>query len=203
MKLQIPERVASAEVAQAAGPRGRIVHGPSPLAPGAVLCGPAFTCACAPEDNLALHRALLAASPGAVLVAAAGGTSEGALLGELMALDALRAGITGLVTDGPVRDAAALEALPFPVFHRGFAPRACGKERLGSVGEPVELGGVVVVTGDVVVADRDGIVVVDPADWPEIEAEVRGLREREEGIKAELAAGRRLGHVLGLDEAGG
>ena len=61
---------------------------------------------------------------------------------------------------------------------------------------------VVVVTGDVVVADRDGIVVVDPADWPEIEAEVRRLRGREEGIKAELAAGRRLGHVLGLDEAG-
>lgn len=90
---------------------------------GASVTGPAFTVACPAGDNLAVHRALESVSPGNVLVVAAGGALFG-YWGEVLTVAARARGVVGLVIDGGVRDAAAVECLAFPVRARASPWRA-------------------------------------------------------------------------------
>jgi 4-hydroxy-4-methyl-2-oxoglutarate aldolase len=186
-------------VAQAGRDRVAVMTGLTTFAGRPYLCGPALTCACAPEDNLAIHAALYQAQPGAVLVCDGSGTTRCALFGELMATDALNRELGGLVVQGPVRDVDDLDQLGFPVWCTGTAPGQATKASVVSVGLPVVVGGVLVASGDQVVADRDGIVVVPAAAWPAVQADVAALAEHEEGIRARLANGERLADITGLD----
>ena len=163
------------------------------------LCGPALTCACVPEDNLAMHVALYQATPGTVLVCDATGTARCALFGELMATDALNQGLAGLVVQGPIRDIADIDELGFPIWSTGTAPGQASKTGVVSVGAPVVVGGVLVSPGDQIVADRDGIAVIRATDWPAIQADVAALADREAKTRARLAAGERLADINGLD----
>lgn len=162
------------------------------------LCAPAATCACAPGDNLALHHLLQQAPEGSVLVADAGGRSDVAHFGELMAMDAEERGLLGLVIDGAVRDGGSIAVLGFPVFHSGLTPASPAKASVVSVGEPVTIGGVVVAPGDQVVADSDAVLVVPAAEWPAVEAAARALAAREEDIRTHLLRGGRLAEMLEL-----
>ncbi len=72
----------------------------------------------------------------------------------------MKIGIQGLIVDGVVRDADALEKLKLPVYSRGLSPNACNKDGAGEIGSIIACGGVAVRPGDIVVADRDGITVV-------------------------------------------
>lgn len=186
-------------VVQAGRDRVAVMTGLTSFAGRPYLCGPALTCACAPEDNLAMHAALYQAQPGAVLVCDGSGTTRCALFGELMATDALNRELGGLVVQGPVRDIDDLDELGFPVWCTGTAPGQATKASVVSVGLPVVVGDVLVASGDQVIADRDGIVVVPAAAWPAVQADAAALAEREEGIRGRLANGERLGDINGLD----
>jgi 4-hydroxy-4-methyl-2-oxoglutarate aldolase len=133
-----------------------------PMWPGAAVCGPAYPVACAPGDNLALHHAVELAPRGSVLVVDAGGVLVG-YWGEILSWAALVQGIRGLVITGGVRDIDALEQMAFPVFACGVSMRGTGKSSAPSVGSPIELGGTPVRPGDLVVADRDGVLCL-PAE---------------------------------------
>jgi 4-hydroxy-4-methyl-2-oxoglutarate aldolase len=117
------------EVFEAAGGAALLVEGLIPLTDTAALCGPAATCACAPGDNLAVHRLLGVAPEGSVLVVDAGGRTDCGHFGELTAMDAEFRELQGLVIDGAIRDAGVVVTLGFPVFHGGIAPAGCVKER--------------------------------------------------------------------------
>jgi 4-hydroxy-4-methyl-2-oxoglutarate aldolase len=186
-------------VAQVGRDRVRIMTGLTTHAGRAYLCGPAVTCACAPEDNLALHVVLYQAGPGTVLVCDGGGTTRHALFGELMATDALNQGLAGLIVQGPIRDIADIDQLGFPVWSTGTAPAQATKTSVVSSGAPVIVGNVTVSPGDQIVADRDGIAVVPAADWAAIQADVAALAEREATTRERLAAGERLADINGLD----
>jgi 4-hydroxy-4-methyl-2-oxoglutarate aldolase len=186
-------------VAQVGKDRVRVMTGLTTQAGRPYLCGPALTLACAPEDNLAVHVALYQATPGTVLVCDGSGTTKCALLGELMATDAANQGLAGLILQGPIRDIADIDALGFPVRCTGTAPAQATKQSLLSVGQPVVVGGVMVTTGDIVIADRDGIVVIPLASWREVQLEVAALADREAKTRARLAAGERLADINGLD----
>ena len=188
------------EVLQAAGTAARFVQGLSPISVTSALCGPAATCACAPGDNLAVHRLLALAPAGSVLVIDAGGRTDCGHFGELAAMDAEYRELQGLVIDGAIRDGGIVAVLGFPVFHRGFAPASCVKERVVSVGEPVTIGGVEVSPGDQVVADSDAILVVTAADWPAVEAEATAIQEAEDDVRTGLTQGTRLADLLDLPE---
>jgi 4-hydroxy-4-methyl-2-oxoglutarate aldolase len=188
-------------VAQAGRDRVRVLTGLTTHAGRPYLCGPALTCACAPEDNLAMHAALYQAGPGTVLVCDGAGSTRCALFGGLMATDAAGQGLAGLVLQGPVRDIADFDEIGFPVWCTGTAPGQAAKAAVISVGLPVVVGGVLVASGDQVIADRDGIAVVPAAEWPVIQAEVAALAAKEEKTRARLAAGERLADVNGLDLA--
>lgn len=148
--------------------------GISPIWPGARLVGPALTVLTAAGDNRIIHSALDAVEPGEVLVINGFGDSTRALIGDLIAERALSLGVAGFVIDGCVRDADAIRELGMPVFARGVTPAGPYKNGPGQIGGPIAIGGVSVATGDVVVADADGVAFI-PRDRLAV---VAGLAER-------------------------
>ena len=139
--------------------------------------------------------------PGAVLVCDGAGSRRCALFGELMATDAVNNALAGLVVAGPVRDIADIDELSFPVWCTGTAPGQAATAAVVSVGLPVVVGGVLVASGDQMIADRDGVVVVPAAEWPALQGEVAALAAKEQATRERLAAGERLADINGLDLA--
>jgi 4-hydroxy-4-methyl-2-oxoglutarate aldolase len=130
-----------------------------PMWKGARAVGPAFTAQAAPGDNLALQRAVREAPEGSILVVDGGGLEYGHWGGILTEIAILR-NLAGLVIDGTVRDIDEIEESGFPVFATGIAMRHAEKRVAGTIGEPITLGGRVVGSGDIIVADTDGVVAV-------------------------------------------
>jgi 4-hydroxy-4-methyl-2-oxoglutarate aldolase len=130
---------------------------------GGSLVGVALTCDCGPLDNLAFMAALAECKAGDVLVVATGGYVGAAVTGDLLMYVARNRGAAGFVTDGLVRDLDDLETVGLPTFAMGVTPNSPQRRGPGSVGLPIVCGGVTVASGDVVVGDRDGVVVVPRA----------------------------------------
>ena len=126
---------------------------------GAAVAGLAYTVHCAPGDNLGIHIAMERAPKGSVLVVATNDHVAGCW-GEVLTCMAQARGLAGLLIDGGVRDIAALRRRQFPVFSRGITVRGTIKDHVFSVGQDMAFGGVRVATGDLVVADEDGVVIV-------------------------------------------
>lgn len=127
------------------------------------LVGQALTVKAAPGDNLAVHGALAMVREDDVLVIDWRGTDACATGAGSLALP-IRDGLRGAVVDGGWRDIAELEAIGFPVFGRGISAWSPPKARPGEINVPVTCGGVVVNPGDIIVGDREGVVVV-PRDF--------------------------------------
>lgn len=123
------------------------------------IAGPAYSVRCSPGENLMLHAAIYRAPPGSIVVVEAGDTNYAVAGGNVCAV-AQKRGVSAFIVDGVVRDLAELRANRFPVFARGVIPIPGGKDVLGTLNGPVTCGGVQVTTGDIVVADEEGIVVV-------------------------------------------
>jgi RraA family protein len=172
------------------------------IVPGATLAGPAFTVKCYPGSIITVHKALVEAPAGSVLVVdGEGDGSAGALIGELMALEARDRGLRGVVVDGAVRDAAGLRALPFPAFARWVTPRVGVNRRLGETQIEVSVGGVVVHPGDYVLADDDGVVIIPQANVASIVEAVEAIERKEIGIAEAIGRHERLVDILGFAEA--
>lgn len=166
---------------------------------GAQLAGPAYTAMCSEADNLPIHAAIAAAPRGSIVCAGFDHSVERGYWGEVLTVAARAREIDGLVIDGWVRDVAAIEELGFPVFARGLALRGATKNRPGTIGESAHIDGVTVHTGDVVVADRDGVVVI-PADSLEpVIAAARRRAEHEQEMFAALRNGATTVDLLTLD----
>jgi len=131
--------------------------------------------------------------------------------GSLMSADFSRQGMQGLVVDGNIRDASGIRAMKqiFPVYARGIQPSAGKGDMPGTVGEPICMGeeNVVVETGDIIVGDDDGVVVIklmsNSVAAPETEsiasdrmerllAEAERIEAREEAVLKEIEDGNAL-----------
>jgi regulator of RNase E activity RraA len=156
---------------------------------GRPLSGFAVTVVARPGDNLMVHKALALAPQGAVVVVSTGGNTTNAVFGELMGRSAVAAKLGGLIVDGAVRDAAGLTALGLPVFSRSVCPGACDKDGPGEINVPISCGGVVVMAGDVVVGDADGVAVVPRHDAETVLAALTDLVRREQARITEIDAG--------------
>lgn len=159
------------------------------LAPGRVVAGPALTVRTRPGDNLVVHKALDIARPGEIVVVAAGGATDRAILGSLMAHHARRRGIAALVVDGAVRDRADLETYGPPVFAAGVSHLGPYKDGPGELRGPVALGGLAVRDGDLVVADLDGVAVIPRERAEEILRLAEAKREAEQAERRAIEAG--------------
>ena len=189
----------SATIHEAQGQIGAMHSALKPLDPARRLVGRALTVELRPSDNLMVHYALTKAQPGDVLVVDAKGFTEAGPWGDLLTLAAQKAGIVGLVMDGMVRDADMIIEMGFPVFSRGLSIKGTNKVQPGLVNQPIYCGGVPVEPGDVVVGDRDGVVVIAQARAEEVLAAALAREAKEETIRTELNAGRTTVDLLGLE----
>jgi 4-hydroxy-4-methyl-2-oxoglutarate aldolase len=154
--------------------------------------GTALTCDCGPADNLALCAALESVQPGDVLVAATAGHTGCAVTGDLVIGMARNSGAVGFVTDGCVRDLPGLRAVGLPAFCIGVTPNSPARSGPGTVGAPVVLAGVRVASGDVVVADEDGVVVVPRERLAEVAARLPAIRSAEADMDRRVREGLRI-----------
>lgn len=160
-------------------PAIRPLWGPMPR-----LCGPAYPVACPAGDNLMLHVAIYRAPAGAVVVCAAG-DSNWAMAGGNVCAYAQQRGIAGFVVDGLIRDLAETRERRFAVFARGVIPIPGVRKVQGLIGVPVVCGGVTVAPGDVVVADEEGIVVLQQAQAETLRAQAAQRAEKDEKTSLE------------------
>jgi len=156
---------------------------------GLTLCGLAVTVNCRPADNLMVHKALQVAEPGDVVVVSTCGNVTSAVFGELMCHTAVAARLGGIVVDGAIRDVEGIARLGLPAFSRAVCPGGCDKDGPGEINVPIGCGGTVVSPGDIVVGDRDGVVVVARSNAEEVLDLVAQLMERERTRIAEIEAG--------------
>lgn len=132
------------------------------------MFGTAFTVKAPAGDNLMLHQALDMACPGDIIVVDGGGDLNRALAGEIMMRFASLKGIAGIVADGCLRDLDGIKKLSMPVYAKGITPQGPYKAGPGEINVPVVCGGQVVLPGDILVGDADGIVVIRQQDAPEV-----------------------------------
>ncbi len=118
--------------------------------------------------------------PGDVLIAAAGGSMRSGIWGELLSTAARNSGCLGAIVDGAVRDVRKMRSMGFTVFARGTCMYdSQNRQRVIDLNVPVEIDGVTFHSGDLVIADEDGVVVVPQ----EVEAEA--VRRAWEKVHAE------------------
>jgi 4-hydroxy-4-methyl-2-oxoglutarate aldolase len=171
--------LSSALLHEALGKRGAFNHDVKPVYPGARIVGVALPIKGYPGDNLMLHLAISLAKPGDVLVATVEGYTEAGIWGEIASTAALARGIKGLVTDGAVRDVDATAALNFPVFARGISIKGTTKKQAGYLNSPINIAGVTVNPGDIILGDTDGVVVVPLEEAEKVLVSARKIIERE------------------------
>ena len=129
------------------------------------FCGPIRTVQCDRDNQL--FRALLdEPGNGAVVVVDGGGSTETALMGDIIAAKGAKNGWAGCVIYGAVRDSAEIGRIDFGAKALGVNPAKSRKVGLGAVDEDVEFGGVVFRAGDWIYCDEDGILV-SPSELPQ------------------------------------
>jgi 4-hydroxy-4-methyl-2-oxoglutarate aldolase len=152
---------ASSILADVAGRRGAMDARIAPLTHAARIAGPAFTIEVRPGDNLMIHAAMAMAKPGDVLVIDGKADRTCALMGAIMMNTCKKLGFGGVILDAAHRDTEELIELGFPVYSAGANPNGPTKYVPGRINWPISCGGIAVSPGDLVVADADGVVVVE------------------------------------------
>ena len=193
-------KFSSATLHEAMGRYGDLPSGIKPISPHMKVCGTAYPVKTMPCDNTILHRAYAYAKPGDVLVVDCSGYYEAGYWGDLMSLGAKTQGIAGLVIDGCVRDADDIEAMGFPVFSRGLCIKGTGKHGDGTLNEPIILGNWTIYPGDVIVGDRDGVVVVPQEKVLETIEKATAREEKEAGVRKQLLEGKTSIAIYGWDK---
>jgi len=171
-------------LADVAGRRGALHGRIAALRHRMKLAGSALTVEVRPGDNLMIHAAIALARPGDVLVIDGKGDQTAALMGTIMMNACRQVGIAGVVVDGAVRDSLEIDEMDFPVFSVGTNPNGPTKLASGRIGHPVSVGGVTVRSGDLVVGDADGVVVVE-RERVEALLEAAGRKVEDEAARIE------------------
>lgn len=187
--------VPSSYVADAMFGTGALV-GLAPLGEGrdlnCVAAGPALTVECGPGDILGLIAALAFIQPGDVVVSAFGGYQGVAAAGDRAVGMMQNNGAIGFVTDGPMRDYAGLVAAGLPSWCTGLNPASPTSNGPGRIGLPIQIAGRQVETGDMVVADRDGVVVVPFEMISAVLKQLETVTELETELDAKVEKGLKL-----------
>jgi len=154
-----------------------------------VMCGTAVTVRVRPGDNLMIHKALMMVAPGDVLVIDGGGDVSQALVGGLIRTTCVTKKLAGLVIDGAIRDLVEWAEDGMPIFARGHTHRGPSKDGPGEVNVPVSCAGLVVMPGDLIVGDADGVIAVPASEAGDILVRTRAHLVKEAGIRQSNVAG--------------
>jgi 4-hydroxy-4-methyl-2-oxoglutarate aldolase len=153
------------------------------------IAGPAVTALCPPGDNLSMHRALRLAQPGDVLVVVCQSETSAAQWGDVATRYALKMGLAGVVVQGSVRDVDTVAGLGLPVWATNVWPIHADKGKFGAVNVPVSCADILVKPGDLVVADGDGVIVIDRRDAASVVDAAKSKMRKEDEIAAAIENG--------------
>jgi 3-hexulose-6-phosphate synthase/6-phospho-3-hexuloisomerase len=193
---KILEKVSAANLSDALH-RGKVIEGVRPLFSGIRLIGRALTVRTYPGDWAKPVEAIDLADQGDVIVVDAGGVGP-AIWGELATHSALQRGLSGVVIDGAIRDTYDIIRLRFPAFVKLIMPNAGEPKGFGEIGVPVRIGSQRVETGDWILGDDDGAVVLPKALATEYANRAMDVLERENRIREEIKEGSTLSKVTEL-----
>ena len=178
-----------ATVYEAAGRTGLIDLPLVQIIPGSRVAGPARTVMCGQGDNLMVHAVLDQVQAGEVLVLTMPEPAPVALVGELLATQALVHQVAALLIDASVRDTEELRTLGLPIWTRWIRVRGATKTSIGTINQPVKVGEAIITPGDIVVLDTDGAVVVAAERAAQVLQASQEREEREAALRAKLQAG--------------
>lgn len=191
-------RLGSATVYEASGRQGLLDVAWHQVVPGSRVAGPALPVRCGQDDNLMLHAAVAQARPGDVVVVTMPEPAAVGVLGELLATQFQVRQAAGLLIDAAVRDVDELRRMGLPIWARYVRIRGATKSVVGSIGEPVVVGGTEVATGDVVVLDDDGGVAVPRVRVADVVAAAQARESKERAMRERFARGEMSLDIHGL-----
>jgi 4-hydroxy-4-methyl-2-oxoglutarate aldolase len=178
-------------------------HEIRPIYDGAKVVGRAATMSTVDVDTIPAepHKLLLelldTLQVGEVVVCTTGGSMHAAAWGELLSTHARSRGGRGAIIDGPTRDSWGIVDMRFPVFASGLTPAdSKGRIEVTEIRVPVEVGGVSVRDGDLVVGDQDGCVVVPQDIEPEVVEQAIEKAEAENRVRDLLREGASIRRVF-------
>lgn len=176
-------------VVDALGRSGALDHRIRPVWDGPAFVGAVLPVWTTARDNLAPYAAIRFAMPGDVMMIATDEFAAAAVIGDLIIGMMKNAGIVAAITDGLVRDVQGIIDVGIPVFSCGLTPNSPFKHGPGTIGLPVTLGGLVIEPGDIVVGDRDGVVVVPRWRVAEAIEALDEVRAKESGMDRMVKSG--------------
>lgn len=160
-----------------------------------IICaaaGPALTADCGAADVLAVFTALNFIRPGDVIVSSFAAHSGCAAGGDGLVGMMKNCGAGGFVTDGPLRDYDGIVKVGLPVWCTGITPASPHMSGPGTIGFPIQIGAQEVETGDIIVADRDGVVVVPFEHLDEVIENLERIRRAEKAQDERVAGGMKV-----------
>jgi regulator of RNase E activity RraA len=196
-RLRAISSTSLADASKGTAPLRMLPAGIVPVRPDLKLCGRALTVD-ASGGLMSMLAALKICEPGDVLVVR--GSENGAVSGELFATEAHRRGAGGIVIDGYCRDRGILVTIDMPVYARGSVPNAPGVSELPVIQVPLDIDGVTVNPGDLLVGDADGIVVGTADEFLAIETRASEIEAYESALRRKIAGGSPLHDHVGYDE---
>lgn len=187
--MQLFTRYGVATVYEASGKNGLIDMPLIQAVPGSRAAGPARTVLCGQGDNLMVHAVLAQVQPGEVLVLTMPEPEPVALIGDLLATQAQVHQVAAILINGAMRDIEELRTLGLPIWARWVRVRGASKTKVGSINQPVSVGGASIAPGDIVLLDGDGAVVVAAQAAAQVLQASQEREEREAALRKQLQAG--------------
>jgi 4-hydroxy-4-methyl-2-oxoglutarate aldolase len=191
-------RLGVATVHEAAGRTGIVDLPLTQVVPGSRVAGPARIALCARRDNTMVHAVIAHANPGDILVLTSTEPAPYAFIGELLATQAQKRGVAGLLVDAAVRDLDELAEIGLPIWARFVRAQGATKGELGSLDVPVVVGGAEIRPGDLVVMDCDGAVALPAERIGEVLPLALEREKHEREMRVRYAAGELSYEVQGI-----
>jgi len=166
------------------------------------VTGNAFTVKTNVNDSTLVHKAVSTAEEGDVIVIDRTGDTKHACVGEMVAYAAKSRKVAGIIIDGPCTDIQALKEIGLPVFATGLSPITTKLyEDVGEMNTTVQCGGVSVKSGDLIIADDNGVLVLPQnLNYSEILQKAEASEKREPETKKMLDKGVPLSSMTKADE---
>jgi 3-hexulose-6-phosphate synthase/6-phospho-3-hexuloisomerase len=193
---EVLAKTSAADVTEALHNTGELA-GIKPIVHGVKMVGRALTVWTYPGDWSKPVEAIDVAGEGQVIVIDAGGMPP-AVWGEKATKSCLQRKLAGVVINGAIRDVANIRQMKFPAFAKLITPTAGEPKGQGMIGVPIKIGGQYIRTGDWIVGDDDGVVVIAQEKAVDIANRAQVVVEREDREMTEIDQGSTLGKVSEL-----